>query len=101
MRQVTALRDQGKKLADQLRGTLADAEKRRQARDEALAIVGELREELSRRIEELRSQTAELADLARKSAERAHGLIESGDGGTVPSAQPSEEAGESKPDDHA
>ncbi|GEM_PF-2610531 len=101
MRQVAALRDQGKKLADQLRGALADTERRKQARDEALAIVADLREELSRKMEELRGQTAELADLARRSAERARRMIESGNEEPASSAETGEKAGDTKPDDAA
>jgi chromosome segregation ATPase len=75
VRQVGTLRDQGRKLADQLRATLSDAKKREKARDEALALVAELRQELSRKTEELRRKSIELRDLARESADRARAII--------------------------
>jgi len=75
-KQVTALRDQGKKLAEQLRGILTDSKKREKARQDALAVVAELREELARRTEELRQKTLELKDLARESADRAREIIQ-------------------------
>ncbi|MGO9606146.1 MAG: hypothetical protein ACLQAT_22600 [Candidatus Binataceae bacterium] len=76
-KQVTALRDQGKKLASQLASTLTDAKKREQARQEALAVVAELRAELERRTDELKRKTLELRDLAAESAQKARDIIQS------------------------
>lgn len=77
MRQVTSLRDQGKQLAEQLRVALTDvAKKREKATQDAMSMVAELREELSRRTEELRNKTMELKDLAQESALRARDIIQ-------------------------
>jgi chromosome segregation ATPase len=76
VRQVTSLRDQGKKLAEQLQSTLTDAKKREKARQDALAIVTELREELARKTEDLRLKTVELRNLAQESAQRAREIIQ-------------------------
>lgn len=76
VRQVTSLRDQGKKLAEQLQGTLTDAKKREKARQDALAIVTELREELARKTEDVRLKTVELRNLAQESAQRAREIIQ-------------------------
>ena len=76
VRQVTSLRDQGKKLAEQLQSTLTDAKKREKARQDALAIVSELREELARKTEDLRLKTVELRNLAQESAQRAREIIQ-------------------------
>ena len=76
VRQVTSLRDQGKKLAEQLQSTLTDSKKREKARQDALAIVTELREELARKTEDLRLKTVELRNLAQESAQRAREIIQ-------------------------
>jgi chromosome segregation ATPase len=76
VRQVTSLRDQGKKLAEQLQSTLTDAKKREKARQDALTIVNELREELGRKTEDLRLKTVELRNLAQESAQRAREIIQ-------------------------
>lgn len=75
MRHITTLRDQGKNLAEQVRSTLTDANKREKARQDALAAVAELREDLMRRTEEVRQKTLELRDLAQESAMRARDVI--------------------------
>jgi hypothetical protein len=76
VRQVTSLRDQGKKLAEQLQSTLTDAKKREKARQDAVAIVTELRQELARKTEDLRLKTLELRNLAQESAQRAREIIQ-------------------------
>ena len=76
VRQVTSLRDQGKKLAEQVQSTLTDAKKREKARQDALAIVTDLREELARKTEDLRLKTVELRNLAQESAQRAREIIQ-------------------------
>jgi len=84
VRQVTSLRDQGKRLAEQLQSTLTDAKKREKARQDALAIVTELRQELARKTEDLRLKTLELRNLAQESAQRAREIIQ----GARPPAPP-------------
>ena len=86
MRHINALRDQGKNLAEQLRSTLTDAKKREKARQDALAAVAELREELTRRTEEVRLKTLELRDLAQESAMRARDVIMGTSHESTPSA---------------
>jgi|SRR5208282_1642404 len=76
-KQVTAMRDQGKKLASQLASTLTDAKKREKARQDAVAVVAELRDELGRKTEELKRKTLELRDLAAESVQRARDIIQS------------------------
>lgn len=93
MRHVGTLQNQGKQLAEQLRGALVDvAKKREKATQDAITMVAELREELSRKTEELRQKTMELKDLAQESALRARDIIQRE---TSEAAQPSSE-GESK-----
>ncbi len=96
MKQVGALRDQGKKLADQLRGALTDAKKREQAREEAVKLVSELRAELASRTEEVRRKTVELKNLAQESAERARQIITSEAPQTATSGEPVSKPGENE-----
>jgi len=91
MQHVTALRDQGKNLAEQLRATLTDAKKREKARQDAMAAIGELREELARRTEEVRLKTVELKNLAQESAQRARDIIQGS------SSQPSQQGESTAP----
>jgi uncharacterized protein YkwD len=101
IKQVTALRTQGRKLATQLKGTLGDSRRREQARKEAMARVAELRAELGRRTDELRRKSEELKRLAQESAERAVEIIRS-EHQAAPPSQPSailSEADLEPPDD--
>ncbi len=77
-RQISALREQGLKLASQLNRATRDAGARDEARRAALAKMAELREELRRKGDEVRRTSAELAKLARESAARARQLVERG-----------------------
>ena len=94
MRHIATLRDQGKNLAEQLRSTLTDAKKREKARQDALAAVSELREELTRRTEEVRQKTLELRDLAQESAERARDVIMGTSHESTPSSGTDDKKGE-------
>ena len=96
-KQIGALRDQGSRLSSQLRKALSDADKREQARQQALNKIGELRNELTRRTEELRHKSEELAKLARESAGRARDIIM----GEEEHAAPASDVGaESSPHEH-
>ena len=86
--QLKSLRDQGKKLAADLKSALSDASKREAARKEALAKIAELkaqysktstglRAELSQKTAELRRKSEELMKLAGQSAHRAAEIIRS------------------------
>ena len=86
--QLKSLRDQGKKLANDLKSALSDASKREAARKEALAKIAELkaqysktstglRAELSQKTAELRRKSEELMKLAGQSAHRAAEIIRS------------------------
>jgi len=88
--QMKALRDQGRGLAAQLKSTLGDANKREQARKEALAMIAQLRGELGKRTSELKRKSEELARLAEESAGRARDIIV---GHSEPAAKASHEEG--------
>lgn len=78
VKQMSALRAQGARLASQLKRVTRDAEAREQARRAALAKMAELREELRRKREEVRRTSTELAKLARESAARAREIVQTG-----------------------
>ncbi len=86
-KQMSALRDQGRKLAAQLRAALGDANKREQARKQALAKIAELRADLVRKTGDLKRKSEELRRLAQESAERAREIIRGE--GEASAAQPS------------
>ena len=68
--QIAALRNQGRKLATELRSALGDASKRDAARQQAIAKIAELRAEYAKKSAELRSELSRAtAELARKSEE--------------------------------
>ncbi|MFZ2062162.1 MAG: hypothetical protein WAU82_14210 [Candidatus Binatus sp.] len=68
--QITALRDQGRKLAANLKSALGDASKRDAARQQALAKIADLKAEYSKKTADLRSQLSRTTtELARKSEE--------------------------------
>ncbi len=68
--QIAALREQGRKLATELRSALGDAGKRDAARQQAIAKIAELRAEYAKKSAELRSELSRAtAELARKSEE--------------------------------
>lgn len=82
--QISALRDQGRKLAANLKSALGDASKRDAARQQAVAKIAELKAEYSKKTAELRSElshaTSELArkseELKKLAGEAAHRAIE-------------------------
>ncbi len=68
--QIAALRDQGRKLATNLKSALGDASKRDAARQQAIAKIAELKADYTKKSAELRSQLSRTtAELARKSEE--------------------------------
>ncbi len=68
--QITALRDQGRKLAANLKSALGDASKRDAARQQALAKIAALKSEYSKKTADLRSELSHAtAELGRKSEE--------------------------------
>ena len=68
--QISALRDQGRKLASDLKSALGDAGKRDAARQQAVAKIAELKAEYAKKSAELRSELSRTtAELARKSEE--------------------------------
>lgn len=75
--QVKALRDQGAKLASELRSALGDSKQYEKARKEAHKKIDQLRNELSQKTAELRRKTDELRKLAEESAHRAAEIIRS------------------------
>ncbi len=83
LEQISVLKKQGSELSRQLKQALSDADKREQARRQALAKIEELRGEVARRKDEIARKSQELARLARESAERAKTIVMS-----EPSAPP-------------
>jgi len=75
-RQMSALRDQGRKLAGELKKALTESDRRHKAREQALAKIAELKAELTRKTEELKRKSHELAELARESAHRARAILQ-------------------------
>jgi transposase len=84
--QISALREQGRKLASQLRSALGDAGKRDVARQQALAKIAEvkadyakksakMKSELARTTAELKRKSEELKKLAAETAHRAVGIV--------------------------
>src|SRR5579862_1285584 len=68
--QISALRNQGRKLAANLKSALGDASKRDAARQQALAKIADLKAEYSKKTADLRSQLSRATtELARKSEE--------------------------------
>jgi chromosome segregation ATPase len=74
-REIKALREQGRKLAWQLKSTLGDASKREQLLKEARAKVADLKLEVGRKTADLRRKSGELKKLAQESAHRAAAII--------------------------
>jgi chromosome segregation ATPase len=76
-KEITSLKNQGRKLAQQVKRILSDAQSRERARKEAMTRVAELRTELKRKTDELMRKSGELAKLAKESSERARAIIHS------------------------
>ncbi len=93
-RQMNALREQGRKLAGELKKALTEGDRRRQAREQALAKIAELKAELARKTEELKRKSHELVELARESAHRARAILQEQPESAQPQTAP---AGEVKP----
>ncbi len=83
-RQVKALREQGRKLAGELRKALTESDRRRKAREQALAKVAGLKAELARKTEVLKHKSHELGQFARESAQRARAIVRAEQAETVP-----------------
>ncbi len=75
LKQMDVLRNQGRKLAAQLKVALTDAGRREQARKEALKRIADLKADLARRTDDVRRKSMELKKLAIESAERARAII--------------------------
>lgn len=88
IRQMSALRAQGLKLAGQIKRAAAEKHTLEQARRAALAKAEELRAELHEKSEEVRRTSAELAKLARESATRAREIVHSRGLGVEPHHDP-------------
>jgi len=86
--QMKMLRDEGGRLAKELKRALGDADKREAARRQALDKIAELRSELAHRTDELKRKSEELARLAIDSAGRAKDIIMSEGGASPGSASP-------------
>jgi uncharacterized coiled-coil DUF342 family protein len=99
-KQIGALRDQGTRLSRDLRRALSDADKREQARQQAMSKIAELRSELTRRTEELRHKSEELARLARESAGRARDIIMGEEQHHAPTAGSGTEPSSAEHDEH-
>jgi chromosome segregation ATPase len=74
-KEMTAVREHGRKLASQLKAALGDASKRDQTLKEARAKVAELKEELGHKTADLRRKSGELNKLAEEAAHRAAAIM--------------------------
>jgi len=91
MGQMKTLRDEGSRLAKELKRALGDADKREAARQQAVDKIGLLRADLAHRTEELKRKSEELARLAMDSAVRAKDIIMSEGASTSASVPPTTE----------
>jgi chromosome segregation ATPase len=98
--QIAALRDQGRKLASELKSALTDAKRRDAARQQALDKIAELRAEYAKKSADLRAELSratsdlgrkseELKKLAGEAAHRAVGIIRGEESPAVPEASAS------------
>jgi len=90
-REIKALREQGRKMASELKSAITDANKRKQTVEEARGKIAELRAELARRTADLKHKSEELKKLAGESAHRAAVII----GGASP--EPAQSSAGSRP----
>ena len=89
--QMTALRAQGQKLAQQLKKAVGDASSRERARKEAVARINELRAELRSKANELRQKSVELEKMVKESVARAREIVHhEAPSSHIPEAPPSE-----------
>ncbi len=86
MGQMKTLRDEGSRLAKELKRALGDADKREAGRRQAVDKLAELRADLAHRTEELKRKSEELARLVMDSAGRAKDIIMSEGAATSASA---------------
>ena len=91
-KQMSALREQGSKLAAQIKRAAHENRTLEQARRTALSKVEELRAELHEKSEEVRRTSAELAKLARESASRAREIVHGRGLGVEPHHDPDVES---------
>jgi chromosome segregation ATPase len=101
-REIKALREQGRKMASELKSAITDADKRKQTVEEARGKIAELRAELSRTTADLKYKSKELKKLAGESAHRAAAIIRGAGQSAAEPAQPSAESRPSEPgpEDH-
>jgi len=85
-RQMNALREQGRKLAGELKKALTEGDRRQKAREQALTKIAELKAELARKGEDLKRKSHELAELARESAHRARTILQGEAAESAPAA---------------
>jgi len=93
-REIKALREQGRKMASELKSAITDANKRKQTVEEARGKIAELRAELARRTADLKHKSEELKKLARESAHRAAVII---GGASQSAAEPAQSSVGSRP----
>jgi uncharacterized coiled-coil DUF342 family protein len=101
-REIKALREQGRKMASELKSAITDANKRKQTVEEARVKIAELRAELARKTADLKHKSEELKKLAGESAHRAVVIIRGASQSATEPAQSSAEstASEPGPEDH-
>jgi chromosome segregation ATPase len=98
--QITALSEQGRRLASQLKSTLGDASKRHRMHQDAVAKIAELKAKLSHKTAQLKSKGRELSRLALDSAHRTTSIMRSADEAAPPlsDAKREEAPGPAEPD---
>ena len=97
-REIKALREQGRKMASELKSAITDANKRKQTVEEARGKIAELRAELGRRTADLKHKSEELKKLEGESAHRAAAIIRGAGQSAAEPAQPSAGSRPSEPD---
>ncbi len=97
-KQIKALREQGRKLASELKSTLGDAAKRKRALNEARSKITDLRAQLARQTGELKRKSEELRKLAAESAHRAAEIMR---GDSQPATEPAPTEPTAPPEQHS
>jgi uncharacterized coiled-coil DUF342 family protein len=93
-REIKALREQGRKMASELKSAITDANKRKQTVEEARGKIARLRAELGRKTADLKHKSEQLRKLAGESAHRAALIIH---GASQSAAETAESSAESRP----
>src|ERR1700726_4457174 len=93
-REIKALREQGRKMASELKSVITDANKRKQTVEEARGKIAELRTELGRKSAELKHKSEDHKKLAGESAHRAAVIIR---GAGQSAAEPAQSSAGSRP----